>query len=212
MTKPQSLSIPLSRDTERIDQYAPGQDLYSLELASLSRASQTPDIGPLWTALNRIVGRQIGHSFLTLMRYDEPARELVRICSSHPTAFPIGGRKAVSGAAWEERVIERGETLFGADEDDMRATFSDYASLFALGLCSFINSPVLFRRKCLGSLNAFAPRNSLKEDDCDILRSLSYLFIPVLLTESHTSNRQHAVDTKGYLHTSETQPKNGWLR
>src|SRR5213595_2580527 len=61
------------------------------ELAALSASVHEPR--ELYTAVDGLVQRVIGHRLFTIMRVHEAAMEVERIHSSNKVAYPMGGRK-----------------------------------------------------------------------------------------------------------------------
>jgi hypothetical protein len=74
-----------------------------LEAARALAAPGQPQ--PLYRALDRLLGDLIGHKLFTLMIYDAEAREVARVYSNQPAAYPIGGRKPYSASSLFDRLL-----------------------------------------------------------------------------------------------------------
>jgi len=104
--------------------------------------------------LDRHMGEVIGHKLFTLMVIDRVANEAARVYSSHPSAYPVKGRKPLGElTAWGEQVISRKEPYIGRNADDIRAVFPDHLTIAALGCASVLNLPVITDGATVGTVN-----------------------------------------------------------
>jgi hypothetical protein len=97
--------------------------------------------------------RRFGWKLFTAMRYLPASREVQRVYTSDPQAYPLSGRKTKRDTAWSRQVLERGEPYFANDEAGIRAAFDDAERILALGLGAVINVPVHSGPRVVGTLN-----------------------------------------------------------
>ncbi len=108
---------------------------------------------PLYRALERALGTAIGHKLFTLL-YVAPDRTRVkRAYSSDPTAYPVGGFKPMGPTPWGAQVIDGLTPYIGRNAADIKWAFFDHALIASLGLESALNIPVVYDRRCLGTMN-----------------------------------------------------------
>ncbi|MSQ54153.1 MAG: GAF domain-containing protein [Betaproteobacteria bacterium] len=105
----------------------------------------------------RIIGeamdRLIGSRMFTFLRFDTERFEMERLYCTRPERYPIGARKPMRRGRWSECLVERGEVFIARGEEEMRATFGDYAALAEMGCTSSMCVPVRHAGRTLGSMN-----------------------------------------------------------
>jgi hypothetical protein len=139
--------------------------------------------GVTFLALERALGATLGHRLFTLLRYDPGANESQRIHTSHPAAYPVGGRKTVQPTAWTACVFGRREPFIGRTADDIRAAFPDHELIRSLGCESVLNLPVLHDGQVLGTVNLLHEAGWYDEADLPLGRIFAALAVPVFLSE-----------------------------
>jgi hypothetical protein len=122
-----------------------------LEAARALAAPGQPEV--FYQALDRAVDGLIGHKLFTLMTYDASAREVERVYSNQPAAYPVGGRKPYTASTLFDRLLveHRPVVLRGADE--IRRAFVDHALIASLGAAASLHMPVVHDGRALGMMN-----------------------------------------------------------
>jgi hypothetical protein len=139
--------------------------------------------GPLFGALERAVAATLGHRLFTILRYHAERRETERVHTSHPDAYPLGGRKPVRATPSTERVYGRREAYLGRTADDIRTCFPDHDRIFALGCESVLNLPVVVDGRVLGTVNLLHQAGWYEEGDIPLGRAFAALAAPGFLLQ-----------------------------
>lgn len=126
---------------------------------------------------------QIGATLFTASVVSKDGNSMVRVYSTHPHEYPVGGTKALAGdmsPIWEKTVLEDQQPFLGVDKEAVRACFSDSALIESLGCGSIVNVPVVSHGQTVGSMNLLAPEGSYDEESVvaalDIARRSVSLF------------------------------------
>ena len=143
-----------------------------------------PDPQAAFGQVDALVQKAFGHKLLTVLRYLPDTVEVERVYSSNPEAYPLGGRKQKPGTPWGERVLDRGEIFIAHGPADIEWAFSDHALIFSLGITGMMNVPILFRGRCIGTLNISHEAGRFTDADAPMARLLAGLLVPLLLSES----------------------------
>lgn len=150
--------------------------------ASIIAAHASPDQpGATLRALDAALAETPGHILFTILLHYPEAQESVRCYSSHPTEYPVGGRKPLTDSAWMRRVVQNGEPWIGRDAHAIRGAFYDHATVFALGCEGVLNMPVRWRGETVGTLNLLHRAGHYTEAHIPHVALLGHLALPALL-------------------------------
>jgi hypothetical protein len=138
--------------------------------------------GALFGALDAALGAVLGHRLFTLMRYHAATGDSERLYTTHPTAYPIGGRKPLNPTAWTDQVLRRQQPYLGRRAADVRAVFFDHALIASLGCGSVLNLPVVWNGRALGTINLLHEEGWYDEGDAGPGLLFAALAIPAFLT------------------------------
>jgi hypothetical protein len=138
--------------------------------------------GALFGALDAALGAVLGHRLFTLMRYHAATGDSERLYTTHPTAYPIGGRKPLNPTAWTDQVLRRQQPYLGRTAADVRAVFFDHALIASLGCGSVLNLPVVWNGRALGTINLLHEEGWYDEGDAGPGLLFAALAIPAFLT------------------------------
>jgi len=135
-------------------------------------------------ALEKLSGETIGHRLFTVMRFDSERSEVLRIYSNMPAAYPAGGRKPKKVTAWTQHVLTEMKVFRGGGPADIVAAFDDHETILGLGLGSVLNIPVVFKGRCLGTMNLLHQADWYRPEDERAGLLLGTFLIPVLVDDS----------------------------
>lgn len=119
------------------------------------------DTDTFFRDLDEEIQNDIGFILMTLLVVD--GDEVIRVYSSNPESFAIGGRKPMGPTEWGELVIKNKQNFLAKDKDRLRWAFYDHAITEALGGGSQINIPVVKDGDCIGTLNLTAAEHVYTE-------------------------------------------------
>ena len=149
-------------------------------VAAVATVPGQPDA--VFGALEAALGAVLGHRLFTLMRYHADTGDCERIYTTHPTQYPVGGRKALNRTPWTERVLRRQQPYVGRTAADVRAVFFDHALIASLGCGSVLNVPVVWDGRTLGTINLLHEEGWYDEGDAPVGLLFAALAIPAYLT------------------------------
>jgi hypothetical protein len=132
-------------------------------------------------ALDTLSGETIGHRLFTVMRFDSDRSEVMRIHTSLPAVYPVGGRKKKKETAWAHHVFTDMKVFRGSEPADIVSAFDDHETILGLGLGSVLNIPVVFNGRCVGTMNLLHQAGWYGPEDESIGRLLGAFLIPVLI-------------------------------
>jgi len=139
---------------------------------------------PSFRALDRAMGRVIGHKLFTVLLHHPRAQESERRYTNQPAAYPVGGRKAVTPSAWTERLFTDRRPYIGKTAADIREVFFDHQIILSLGCASVLNVPVVWDGRTLGTINLLHEAGWYDEPDVPIALCFAALAVPTLLALS----------------------------
>jgi len=157
-----------------------GEDL--IGIADALRALNQPLT--ICRALEKLSGETIGHRLFTVMRFDSDRSEVLRIHTNMPAAYPAGGRKPKKATAWTNHVLTEMKVFRGDGPADIVAAFDDHETILGLGLGSVLNIPVVFKGRCVGTMNLLHQAGWYRPEDERTGLLLGTFLVPVLFNDS----------------------------
>ncbi len=122
-----------------------------IDAVALAANSKNPH--ELFAAVDQYAFSFLRQSLCTVNRFDAARQRVVRLYSSNPAAYPVGGSKDKAGTPWGKHVLLERRIFVGEGAASIRESFDDFEAIRALGLQSVINVPVVARDTCLGTIN-----------------------------------------------------------
>jgi hypothetical protein len=147
-------------------------------LADALRARNQPLM--ICHTLEKLTGETIGHRLFTIMRFDSDRSQVQRIHTNMPEVYPAGGRKQKKATAWANHVLADMKVFRGSDPADIVSAFDDHETILGLGLGSVLNIPVVFKGRCVGTMNLLHQDGWYGPEDEPIGLLLGTFLIPVL--------------------------------
>lgn len=134
----------------------------------------------------RVIGeamdRLIGSRMFTFLRFDFDRFEMERLYCTRPERYPIGARKPMRHGPWYECVADRGVAFIASGEQEMRATFGDYAALAEMGCMATLCVPVRHMGRTLGTMNLNGDEGRYGEQQAALAQPFATLAVPAYLT------------------------------
>jgi hypothetical protein len=159
-------------------------------LAGALRAPGQPEAS--LAALERASAATLGHILFTALLRHAATGEVERVWTSHPDAYPVGGRKPKNPTFWTAEVIEGQRPYLGRDHAAIAAAFFDHALIRSLGCGSVLNVPVVWNRVTLGTLNLLHREGWYDAADIPLAETLAALAVPAyLLLSEHLLPTEH---------------------
>ncbi len=142
-----------------------GGATFSLDAIRQLAAAQAASDQPRATlaAIDLLGARLVGHCLFSVNAFRRETMEVERLYSSHPAAYPVGGRKQKRATAWGQHVLQDKRVFIGEGDAAIREKFDDHALMRELGVHSIVNVPVVWRGACLGVLNFGCPHLQFEE-------------------------------------------------
>jgi GAF domain-containing protein len=148
-------------------------------LVALSR--QSADRPAFYAAVQAIAGETCGFVLLTTLRYDEAKGVVVRLHSSDPKSYPVGGTKPLDQLTENQRIMDRGDVALAANPDAIRRLFFDHELILSLGITAILNAPVRYGNRRLGTLNFCGLADTYGPEQVEAAQILAGLLVPALL-------------------------------
>jgi hypothetical protein len=132
-------------------------------------------------AIDALAMRLFDHRLFTVTRSLLETKQVERVYSSNPTAYPVGGRKQKQDTPWGEQVLDRGQILICHGVADIERVFADHRLILSLGITGMINVPVLFAGRSVATMNMSHAEDRFREEDFPAMATLAALLLPLLL-------------------------------
>jgi transcriptional regulator with GAF, ATPase, and Fis domain len=132
-------------------------------------------------AIGEAMDRLIGSRMFTFLRFDLERFEMERLYCTQPDRYPIGARKPMRHGAWSQCVVDRGTVFVANGEQEMRATFGDYAALAAMGCTASMCVPVRYKGRTLGTMNLNGDEGRYGEREAALAQPFATLAVPAYL-------------------------------
>ncbi len=136
------------------------------------------DAAGTFAAVGAATSALLGPGLLTINAYAPATSEVVRLWSSDPASYPVGGRKSKGDTPWTRQVLHRGEVYVGEGDAALAEVFDDVETIRGLGLSAVVNVPVCQHGRCVGTFNFLAARHAWTPVEVTTLRLLAQLALP----------------------------------
>lgn len=137
--------------------------------------------GTIFAAIDGFAHATLSQALCTVNRYDPDAEQVVRLYSSDPAAYPVGGSKNKAGTPWGKHVLHQQQVFVGEGIDAIRSFFDDHQAIQSLGLQSVVNVPVVLGGRCLGTINFLMRTPNVTEAMTQVARLCGLLAVPGFL-------------------------------
>lgn len=156
------------------------------EAAALRTACEAArDADGIFAAVGETTLRLLGPGLLTINAWRPQTSQVVRLWSSDPVAYPVGGSKHKGDTPWARRVLWHAEVFVGEGDAALAEVFDDIATIRGLGLTAVVNVPVVAGREagrrtgpCAGTFNYLAARTQWRPDEVRLLEALAAFLVP----------------------------------
>lgn len=108
---------------------------------------------PTLAALAGRIRAAVPADMLSMSRWFPDQRQLERVLSTDPAAYPVAGRKDKPPSPWSDQVLRDGQPHVAADAAAIERHFDDHAWLVRHGVTSILNVPVVAGGACVGTIN-----------------------------------------------------------
>ena len=158
-------------------------DTYWNELERCARAvAEHADPVDGLRAIGEAMDRLIGSRMFTFLRFDFERFEMERLYCTQPERYPIGARKPMRHGRWSQCVVDTGSVFIANGEEEMRATFGDYAALAEMGCTASMCVPVRYLGRTLGTMNLNGDEDRYGEREAALAQPFATLAVPAYLT------------------------------
>lgn len=153
--------------------------LSTAALGRALRAAAAPDQpAALFDCVRSVCDETFGFRLMTILRHLPASGEIARLYSSHPGAYPPGGRKPMGPTPWGRIVLEQGHSWLGNGAEDIRWAFPDADRILSLGCDACACAPVVRAGRTLGVISLSDRRDSYAAADLDALAVLAQTLLP----------------------------------
>ncbi len=154
------------------------------DVSHVMRLTAGPDPAAAWAAIDALTVRLYDRRLFTALNHLIATAEVERLYSSHPDAYPLGGRKRKQDTHWGKKTLDEGELYICHNAADIERTFFDHALIFSLGVGGMVNVPVMLGGRCMASLSISAAGDRFGEADAPQLAIIAALTLPLILSAS----------------------------
>lgn len=151
------------------------------DMNGLAAAFSDGRAGTLFAAIDGFAHATLNQALCTVNRYDAHTEQVVRLYSSDPSAYPVGGSKNKAGTPWGKHVLHQQQVFVGEGIDAIRSFFDDHQAIQSLGLQSVVNVPVVWAGQCLGTINFLMPTPQVTDAMIQMARLCGLLAVPGFL-------------------------------
>lgn len=116
--------------------------------------------------------------------------QLMRIWTSGPAAYPVGGAKRKTRTPWTLHLLEQCRVFVGEGDGVLAEVFDDHARIASLNLHAVVNVPIIHEGRCLATFNVLGQQPHWQERDIATIRLLALLSAPHVLAAALTSPAQ----------------------
>ena len=159
----------------------PTKPLTLENIATLTALSAERPAAELYAAIEKLSKSACSWRLMTILRYDEASQSVIRLHSSDPKAYPVGGAKPLDKIKDTQAAMDGGEVFLAATKEAVRKAYFDHDLIFSLGITAILNAPVRHAGRRLGTLNLCGEEGMYGAAEITSARILAGLLVPALL-------------------------------
>jgi hypothetical protein len=159
------------------------RDLSIQDVIKLLDLGMKDDRKKLYKAAEKLAQKTTSCTLFTILKYIDAGRQVERVHTSHPKAYPVGGRKPVDPKSRKQRMLERGQVFVASNKTAITRTYSDYERILSLGITTVLNAPISANGQCLGTITISGLRGRHGKKRLEIAKVLAGLLVPALMAE-----------------------------
>lgn len=137
----------------------------------------------VYQAVEKLAKETAGFKLFTILKYVEGEKQVERVYTSNPKAYPIGGRKPVATDSINHRKTQRGEVFVAPNKAAVKRTYFDYELIFSLGITAILNAPITANGKRLGTLALSGLAGMYDKKTVERSKVLAGLLAPAMMLE-----------------------------
>ncbi|MBY4897910.1 GAF domain-containing protein [Cupriavidus sp. AU9028] len=115
----------------------------------------------------------LGPGLLTINAWRPQQSQVVRLWSSDPASYPVGGSKHKGDTPWARQVLQRAEVFVGEGDQALAEVFDDISKIRGLGLRAVVNVPICHEGRCVGTFNYLRAQEAWASEEVMALRRLA---------------------------------------
>ena len=123
------------------------------DIGAIVALSAEKPAAEVYSAVECLSKSACGWRLMTILADDQAGQSVVRLHSSDPKAYPVGGRKPMDKIKDTQAAMASGEIFHAATKDAVAKAYFDHELIFALGITAILNAPVRHAGRRLGTLN-----------------------------------------------------------
>lgn len=134
----------------------------------MDKTEREPDQIDSLAGIGATVDATLGALLFTILGFTDDGCTMIRLYSSQPAAYPVGGRKNMAtdiSPEWAAHFVEGNTPYFGRTKQDVQRIFGDHELIDSLGCGAVINAPVTDGGSLIGALNLLNPEGIYKDSD-----------------------------------------------
>lgn len=159
------------------------RDLTVKDVTAVMALSMKGDRKKVYQAVEKLAKQTAGYRLFTILKYVAGGKEVERVHTSNPKAYPIGGRKPVTPNSVNHRMTQRGEVFVAPDKAAVKRTYFDYELIFSLGITAILNAPITANGKRLGTLALSGLEGMYDKKTVERSKVLAGLLAPAMMAE-----------------------------
>ena len=148
--------------------------------AVMALVSERPSTD-VYAAIQTLTKDTCGWRLCTILRYDEREQAVVRLHSSDPAAYAVGGKKPLDKIRDTQAAMASGEVFLAPTKDAVRKAYFDHDLIFSLGITAIMNAPIRHAGRRLGTLNLCGEEGMYGPAEIARAKILAGLLVPALL-------------------------------
>ncbi|XQM37461.1 GAF domain-containing protein [Cupriavidus sp. H19C3] len=141
----------------------------------------------IFDAVGQATLEVLGPGLLTINAWHADTATIVRLWSSDPSSYPVGGTKQKGDTPWTRQLLQRGEVFVGEGDEALAAVFDDIAVIRRLGLRGIVNVPLCQGGRVIGTFNYLADIEAWSGAEITALRLLGQLALPAVAALATTA-------------------------
>ncbi|WP_458215917.1 GAF domain-containing protein [Paracidovorax citrulli] len=150
----------------------PGEHAEALQQLMAPRPGQL-DSAQIFDVVGKATFALLGPGLLTINAWRPQQSQVVRLWSSDPVAYPVGGSKDKGDTPWARQVLQRAQVFVGEGDEALAEVFDDISKIRGLGLRAVVNVPICEQGRCVGTFNYLRAQEAWQEHEVEALRRLA---------------------------------------
>ncbi len=159
------------------------RDITVKDVTRVMALSMKGDCRKVYKAVEKLAKETCGYTMFTILRVDEAKKQVVRVHTSNPKKYPVGGTKPIDPNSHNQKILDKNNVFVAPNKAEIKRAYFDYELIYSLGITAILNAPITANGRRLGTLALSGLQGMYGKKEVERSKVIAGLLVPALMAE-----------------------------